>query len=88
MDNSDDMSFFDDPEFNFAKGGDEEPQHITAVNVIKLHIFSTKVLSDNEVAGFAMVKIKNRIKEGSFFLRIETIEELCLEKINKEFDKD
>lgn len=69
------LSFFDNPDFEFAN----EAQTGSALNnKMYLILFADKVLEDSELSGFVSINIHSSLKEGSFFLRIETLEELNL----------
>ncbi len=76
------MSFFDYEEFNFAK--DQQNENREVQNKLEMTLFSSKALEDAELSGFISVKISKNMKTGSFFLRLETTEELNLEKLEKD----
>lgn len=76
------LSFFDDPEFNFAKEEEEEKNAANAKNRIDMSYFAGEVLEDKELTGFVYLHVPVSLRAGSIFLRIETTEELCLEKRN------
>ena len=78
---SDDDSFFDNPEFNFAK--DEQDDNAFTKNKLDLVLFEKKLIEDKELSGFISTKISKNMKAGSIFLRMETTEELSLEKPGK-----
>lgn len=71
------MSFFDDPDFAFAKG---EKETVDLPNQMQVVLFAKKVLEDSEISGFISIKIPKSMKAGSFFLRLETTEEISIDK--------
>lgn len=76
MDDSD-LSFFDDPEFKFAK---EDKNIEDERNRIDMNFFASEVLEDTELTGYVYLDIPLCLRAGSIFLRIESTEELCLER--------
>jgi hypothetical protein len=77
------LSFFDEQDFDFAR--DERSQleggeKATKVNVI---LFSDQITEDGEVAGMISIRVVKSLKAGSFFLRLDTIEELKLTQPEK-----
>lgn len=76
MDDSD-LSFFDDPEFKFAK---EDKNIEDEPNRIDMNFFASEVLEDTELTGYVYLDIPLCLRAGSIFLRIESTEELCLER--------
>lgn len=76
MDDSD-LSFFDDPEFQFAK---EDKNTEDTRNQLDINFFANEVLEDTELTGYVCLNIPLSLRAGSIFLRLETTEELCLEK--------
>lgn len=80
MDDSDDFSFFDDPEFQFAK---EDAERTGKKNsTLSLGFFAPEVLEDEELVGYLFINVPKSLRAGSIFFRIETTEETFLEKKN------
>lgn len=71
------LSFFDDPEFKFAK---EDKNTEDASNQLNVNYFSSEVLEDEELNGYIYLIVPYILRAGSIFLRIETTEELYLER--------
>lgn len=76
------LSFFDDPEFNFAKD-DKNEQDIK--NKLSFDFFASEVLEDTELTGYVYVGIPKCLRAGSIFLRLETTEELYLFKQEQDY---
>lgn len=74
------LSFFDDPDFNFAK---DEQDEQNKRNRISFNFFASEVLEDAELTGYIYIDIPKCLRAGSIFLRIETTEELFLAKKDK-----
>lgn len=72
------LSFFDEQDFDFAReehNADATSEKSTKLNVI---LFTDQISEDGEVAGIVTVRVHKSLKAGSFFLRVDTIEELTL----------
>lgn len=73
----DSLSFFDDPEFKFAK---ETANVKDSRNRINCAFFASKVMEDDELTGYVYLDVPVSLRAGSVFIRLETTEETHLEK--------